>query len=230
MIWQFPDGNGAKLIAEIWMNPDEADRHIDVAFRELVACEFTNAIVEDMGPITICLWLATVLVRTKCAGYCIKEAFFRTMLQLLLNLIPHLPEEVRYDACDVLSSIIMMWNRSDWIPETAGIETCQLHERALQEGSFDDRQRVYRFVHNFFACFPDHAAQMIPIECLTPVFNFVMKTHLIFMQDSWRTVFTFVVRAVQLGYPLTEFEIYLGEVESSGRVWALQKYIENHSK
>jgi hypothetical protein len=32
LIWQFPDGNTAKLIAVIQMNPDEADRHIDVVF------------------------------------------------------------------------------------------------------------------------------------------------------------------------------------------------------
>jgi hypothetical protein len=31
-------------------------------------------------------------------------------------------------------------------------------------------------------------------------------------------VFTFVVGAVQLGYPLKEFETYLGEVESNGGV------------
>jgi hypothetical protein len=76
------------------------------------------------------------------------------------------------------------------------IETCQLPERALQEGSFDDRRRAYLFFHNFFACFPDRAARVIPIECLTPLFNFVMETNLIFLEDYWTTVFTFVVRAI----------------------------------
>jgi hypothetical protein len=71
---------------------------------------------------------------------------------------------------------------------------------------------------------------MIPIDCPTPVFDFVMETDLIFLEDDWMTVFTFVVRAVQLGCPLKEFETYLREVESSGRVWPLQKYIENQSQ
>jgi hypothetical protein len=74
-----------------------------------------------------------------------------------------LPEEVLYDACDVLSSIIMTRNPSDLIPESPVMETCQLHERAIQEGSFDDRRCTYRFFHNFFACFPDHAARVIPV-------------------------------------------------------------------
>jgi hypothetical protein len=77
LIWQFHDGNGAKLIAAIQMSPDEADPHIDVAFLELVKCEFTDAmIVEDLGRITIYFGLAAVLVRTKCGGRRIKEAFF----------------------------------------------------------------------------------------------------------------------------------------------------------
>jgi hypothetical protein len=117
LIWQFPDGNGAKLIAAIQMNLDEADRHIDIAFLELVESEFTDTmIVEDLGRITICLGLAVVLIIMKCGGDCIKEALFRTMLSLLLKLILHLPEEVLHDACDVLSSIIMTWNLSGWIP------------------------------------------------------------------------------------------------------------------
>jgi hypothetical protein len=102
-------------------------------------------IVENLGRITISLGLAVVLVRMKCAGDCIKDAFLRMMLPLLLNLIPHLSKEVLYDACDVLSSIIMMWNLSDWIRESAVIKTCQLHKRAPKEGSFDDRRRAYSF-------------------------------------------------------------------------------------
>jgi hypothetical protein len=87
---------------------------------------------------------------------------------------PPSPKEVLYDACDVQPSIIMTWNLSDWMLERSVIEAYQLHERAIQEGSFHDRRRAYRFYHNFFACFPDHAAQLVPIECLTPVFNFVI--------------------------------------------------------
>jgi hypothetical protein len=45
-----------------------------------------------------------------------------------------------------------------------------------------------------------------------------MERDLIFLEDYWRTVFTFVIRAVRLGYPLKEFETSLEEVESNGRV------------
>jgi hypothetical protein len=140
------------------------------------------------------------------------------MPPLLLNRIIHIPEEVLSDACNVVSSIIMTWNPSDWLPESAVIEICQLQDKALQEGSFDNRRRAYRFFHNFFTCFPDHAARVIAIECLTPVLNFVKETNLVFLEDYWRTMFTYVVWALQLGYPLTEFETYLGEVEPNGRV------------
>jgi hypothetical protein len=52
-IWQFPNGNGAKLIAGIQMDLDEVDLH--VAFLELVEREFTGGmIVEDLRRITIC--------------------------------------------------------------------------------------------------------------------------------------------------------------------------------
>jgi hypothetical protein len=139
LIWQFPDGSGEKLIAAMQMNHNKACRHIDVTFLELVECEFTDAmIVEDLERTTICLGLAAVLVKMKCGGDCAKEVFFRMMLPLLLNLIPHLPEEILHNACDLLSSMIMTWNLSDEIPENAVIETYQLHERALQECSFDD--------------------------------------------------------------------------------------------
>jgi hypothetical protein len=200
LIWQFPDGNGANLIAAIQMNPDEAARHIDVVFLELGECEFIDSmIVEHLGRITICLELVAVRIRMKHGGDCIKEVFFRTKLPLPLNPIPHLPEELLDDACDVLSSIIMTWNLSEWMPESDVIERCQLHERALQEGHFDDRRHAYRLFHNFhnfFACFPNHAARVIRIEYLTPVFNFAIETDLISMEDYWRTMLTFVVRAV----------------------------------
>jgi hypothetical protein len=77
LIWQFPDGNGAKLIAAIQINPDETDRHIDVAFLELVERESIDVmIVEDLGWITICLGLAAVLIRMKCGNIASKRLLF----------------------------------------------------------------------------------------------------------------------------------------------------------
>jgi hypothetical protein len=98
-----------------------------------------------------------------------QKVAFRTTRPSLLELIPRVPEDVLYDLCDVLSSIIMRWNPSDWIPENAVIDSCQLHEMALREGIDDERD--YRFFRNFFTCFPDqyleNSSQMnVRVHCI----------------------------------------------------------------
>jgi hypothetical protein len=58
------------------MNPDESDRHIDVAFLELIECEFTDAtIVKDLRRITLCLGLAAVPVGMKFGDIASKSVF-----------------------------------------------------------------------------------------------------------------------------------------------------------
>jgi hypothetical protein len=47
----------------------------------------------------------------------------------------------------------------------------------------------------------------------------MMGTDLISKENYWILVFPLVVLAIQVGYLLEELKIYLGKMESNGRVW-----------
>jgi hypothetical protein len=219
LIWQFPDGDMLQLVSAIEMNPDDADCYITVIFLQALECELATAVTaHDLHQMIVCVTLTELLIRMKCMGSSVKEAFFQTILSLLITGLPDLPEDAIYDICDVLSLIVIMWYPSDWIDVDIVVLTCELHMTALQNGRFDDRERAYRFFHNLFIAVPDQAPSFISLDYFSCIFEFLMEGDLIYEDDYFLTVFPLLLRACEVGYPLNVFEDYLQELEPDERV------------
>jgi hypothetical protein len=226
LVSQFPGTDDLQLISAMQANVDEADCLIDVSFLESIECELTDAMAsEDWDRTAICVALTAILVRKRGGGDRIKMVFFKEVLPSLMDLVPWVPDDLRYDIVDVLSCIVMTWVPCEWISDDVVKITCELHKDALRDGSFGDRERAYRFFHNFLVRFPDIAGEIVVPQDFDLFFGFIVETDLLLDDDCWTSIFVIVDRAITIDYHLDYLLEYLGGHESSARVRLVKERI-----